>query len=252
MKKEIEEWWDETSESYQQSSTISTRSAHYGPYSPDEATLNLLGKVKGKRILEIGCGGGQCSIAFAKQGAICTAMDLSRQQLGYAKGLAKKNKVNINFFQGNFQNLDKIKSSSMDIVFSAYALQYSPDLTSVFKQVYRVLKKNGVLAFSFDHPFFAIINPANHKIVDSYYNTGRHTLTQTWVDKSVHPFVYYRVKMSDIFDALRKANFLVERIIEPMTFKNQTAWTKGRWKKNYPKKMVGLLGPTIIFKARKV
>jgi len=252
MKKEIEEWWDETSESYQKSSTISTRSAHYGPYSPDESTLNLLGKVKGKRILEIGCGGGQCSIAFAKQGAICTAMDLSHQQLEYAKKLAQKNKVDINFFQGNFQNLNKIKSSSMDIVFSAYALQYSPDLSIVFKQVYRVLKKNGILAFSFDHPFFAIINPTNHKIVDSYYNTGKHVITQTWVDKSVHPFVYYRVKMSDIFNALQKANFLVERIIEPMTFKNQTAWTKGRWKNNYPKKMVELLGPTIIFKARKV
>ena len=211
-----------------------------------------MGDVKGKKIFEIGCGGGQCSIAFARQGAICTAMDISQNQLEHAKKLAKENKVDIHFFRGDFHNLNEIKSNSMDIVFSAFALQYSPNLSEVFKQVYRVLKKNGIIVFSFDHPFFAIVNPANQKIADSYFNTGKHTIMHSWVDKSLHQFVYYRVKISDIFNALKENNFSIERIIEPMTFKEQTAWTKGRWKKIYPKKIVELLGPTIIFEARKI
>ncbi len=251
MAKEIENWWDETSKFYQKSSTIPLRSAHYGPYSPDESAFNLLGRVKGKKILEIGCGGGQCSVAFAKQGAICTALDLSQEQLRYARKLAADNKVAIDFLKGSFQNLGKIKSNSIDIVFSAYALQYSPDLNKVFKQVYRILKKDGIFVFSFDHPFWSIINPATHKIADSYFNTGKHTLVKTWADKSRHKFVYYRVKLSDIFDALRKSRFLVDRIIEPITFKNQTAWVNGPWKQIYPKKQLKLLGPTIIFKAIK-
>ncbi len=57
MTKEIEKWWDNVSKGYQKGSNIHTKAAHYGPYAPNENELNLLGKVKGKKILEIGCGG---------------------------------------------------------------------------------------------------------------------------------------------------------------------------------------------------
>ena len=143
MTKEIKKWWEKASEYYQKESKIPTYSAHYGPGTPYENKLKLLGKIKGKHILEIGCGGAQCSIAFAKQGAKCTGIDISREQLNYAKALAKKNKVNIKLIQGTFQNLGKIKSNSQDIAFSAFAFQYSPNLNKVFRKVYRVLKKNG-------------------------------------------------------------------------------------------------------------
>ncbi len=106
--KKIQKWWNETSQQYQEwIKDTNPRYARYGPYSPNENKLNLLGNVKGKRILEIGCGGGQCSIAFAKQGAICTGIDISEKQLEYAEKLAKKNKVKVRFIHGSFQDLKK-------------------------------------------------------------------------------------------------------------------------------------------------
>ena len=40
----------------------------YGPDIPNERAYRLLGNVEGKRVLELGCGGEQASIALAHQG----------------------------------------------------------------------------------------------------------------------------------------------------------------------------------------
>jgi len=53
--------------------------------------LQLIGSVKNKHVLELGCGGAQCSIAFAKKGAIVTAVDVSSVEIEFAKKLADEN-----------------------------------------------------------------------------------------------------------------------------------------------------------------
>ena len=76
MTKETKKWWEQVSEWYQKESKIPI-SIHYGPGSPNEDKLKLLGNLKGKDILEIGCGGAQCGIAMAKKGAKVTGIDIS-------------------------------------------------------------------------------------------------------------------------------------------------------------------------------
>ncbi len=70
--------WNSTSPGYQAEHQIAVDAAHYGPFLPSEAELRLLGDVVGRRILELGCGGGQCSIAFARQGASAAGIDPPR------------------------------------------------------------------------------------------------------------------------------------------------------------------------------
>lgn len=251
MQNEIKKWWEETSGDYQQSSTIPTDSIHYGPYSPTEEDLKLLGDVTGKHILELGCGGGQCSIAFAKKGACIVGIDISKNQLEYAQNLASKNKVKVKFIQSNFMNLKDFRDKSFDIVFSAYALEYASNLLEVFKEVERVLKKRGLFVFSFDHPFYLILDPHTKKIRESYFDAGKKRVPVTWKDGSKQTPVYYKYKVSDIFNALVESGLTVEKILEPLSFKNQKAWTKGIWQKIYPKDAVKLVGPTVIFKAKK-
>lgn len=243
--KEIEKWWDESSGYFQKDMKIHTRAAHYGVHAPDEDRSNLIGNVKEKRILEIGCVGGQCSIAFAKKGAICTGIDISKEQLNYAKELAKKNKVDVKFIKMDFQNLGRFKQGSFDIAFSAWAFQYSQNIDRLFREIYRVLKKKGLFVFSLPHPFHDLINVKTHKIEKSYFKTGRYEELETWPDGSRHKFVGYRRKVSDIYNALAGAGFFVERLIEPLSFKDNTP------EKFYPKMLSRLVGPTIIFKTRK-
>lgn len=252
MTKEIEKWWNETSKGYQEDSKIRTKSAHYGPYAPDENKIRLLGSVREKRILEIGCGGGQCSIAFAKQGAKCTGLDLSKEQLKHAEELAKKNKVSVKFLKHDIQTLQGMKSKTYDIVFSAFALQYVPDLTKCFKEVFRVLKKGGLFVFSFDHPFYSSLSPETFKIDKNYNKSGKIEETETWPDGSKHKFVAYIRKVSDIFDSLQKSGFSIEKMIEPFDKKTERAWKEVNWKKIYPEKLVEMVCPTIIFKSKKI
>jgi len=251
MIKKIKKYWEASSKKYQEKSTISTSYAHYGPYAPHEDKLKLLGNIKNKKILEIGCGGGQCSIAFAKRGAVCKGLDICVEQIKYAKELAKKEKVNVDFSTKNIKNLEGIKSNSYDIVFSAFALQYIPNLKKCFKEVNRVLKKNGLFVFSFDHPFYSSLDPKTSKLVLNYNKLKICSQETIRPDGSKIEFIAYTHKISETYKCLVDNNFIVEEIIEPFDEKIEKGWTKNFWKKVYPLKLVRLIGPTIIFKSKK-
>ncbi|MAG79222.1 hypothetical protein CMI40_02500 [Candidatus Pacearchaeota archaeon] len=246
MTKETKKWWEGMAKYYQEECKIPI-DIHYGPGSPNEKELKLLGNLKGKNILEIGCGGAQCGIAMAKQGAKVTGIDISKEQLNFAKELAKKNKVKIKFIQGDIRDLKPIKSNSQDIVFSAFALHYVDNLSKCFKEVYRVLKKNGIFVFSFDHPFSRVIDSKNLKVKESYFKTGK--ITKVFSDKT-KKFVRYTYKLSDLHNTLVDWGFIVEKLIEPDSRKKYSydPWY-GLW--DYTPKLLKMIPPTIIFKARK-
>ena len=242
MTKETKKWWEHASQYYQKESNIKI-GIHYGPGSPFEDKLKLLGNLKGKKVLEVGCGGAQCGIAMAKKGAKVTGIDISEEQLKFAKKLAEKNKVNIKFIQRDFKKFPEVKSNSQDIVFSAFALQYADNLLETFKEIYRTLKKKGIFVFSLDHPFFnAMIDEKR-----SYLHTGK--FVETFSDKT-KKFVAYNHTVSELLNTLISAGFIVEKIIEPDSRKKYKGdpWA-GLW--DYTPKSMAKMPPTIIFKARK-
>ena len=116
------EGWNIISKGYQKKIRISLEDVHYGPISPGESELKLLGDVKGKDILEIGCGGGQNTIVLAKWGARSVGLDISEEQVKFARKLAQKNKVSTPFFVGNMEHLTMFKDESFDIVLSSHAI----------------------------------------------------------------------------------------------------------------------------------
>jgi len=255
MTRETKKWWDETSKWYQAESKIPI-AVHYGPGSPNDDKLGLIGKVKGKRILEIGCGGAQCSIAFAKLGAKVTAIDISTEQLKFAKKLAEQNRVRVDFYQGDIKRLWQISSNSQDIVFSAYALLYVDDLRKCFSEVKRVLKKDGLFVFSLGHPFWTVIanKPRDARRFGpkySYFDTGKFENVERWPDGSLHKFVMYRHTISDLYGTLTGAGFVVESILEPDSRKRhpKDSWY-GLWE--YTPELLKLIPPTIIFRCRPI
>ena len=60
MPTDIATQWDRQSAAYQDVANLPTNVAHYGPDIPTEAELRLLGDLRGKKVLELGCGGAQC------------------------------------------------------------------------------------------------------------------------------------------------------------------------------------------------
>lgn len=97
-----------------------------------------------KNILELGCGNGRDSIYFLKLGLNVTAIDSSDGVIAQLKG--KYEEDNIYFICDDFVSSLAIFSGQYDYVYSRFTLHAINEKqeTEVLKNVYKVLKKNGL------------------------------------------------------------------------------------------------------------
>lgn len=212
---EVKQWWEKAAADYQRQCHIPI-DILYGPGAPNEDELQLIGPVAGKHVLEIGCGGAQAAIAFSRRGAVVTGMDIAEAQLRFARDLAAREGVKITLFQGDMANLEPVSSASQDVVFSACAFGYVDDLLSCFAEVHRVLKPTGRFVWSVGHPFNDVVDSDDSeglRIVRSYFEVGVQIegATETPGDA----FASVNRTISDYFELLIQAGFVVERLIEP-------------------------------------
>ncbi len=91
-----------------------------------------------KNILELGSGQGANLYYLANKypGIQFTGIDL--------RPSIDKQLSNVELIEGDYHYLDKIKSNSQDIVYAFETLCYSTNKNKIFKEVNRVLKKDGV------------------------------------------------------------------------------------------------------------
>jgi SAM-dependent methyltransferase len=206
--------WDRHSAAYQAGARLPTDVAHYGPDIGSEADYRLLGDLKGKRVLELGCGGAQCSIAFAKQGAIAIGVDFSGEQLAFARRLCDKEGVKVELHHGDLADLAFLRADSIDVVFSAYALGYVDDLSRVFRQVHRVLKTGAPLVFSLPHPAYDMIDDDD---AEEPLLVRRSYFDQTPIEYEWNgvAFTDYHHTLSELFTGLTRTSYRVDAIMEP-------------------------------------
>jgi len=205
--------WDRYATAYQEQAALPTDVAHYGPDAPTETDLHLLGSLRGKRVLDLGCGGAQASIAFARQGAIVTGVDFSAGQLGHARHLAEAEAVKVEFRLGDLADLAFLRSDSVDLVFSANAFGFVEDLGRVFRQVHRVLKVGAPFVFSIQHPVAQLIDEEAEQpllIRRSYFDRSPLAYRRDEVDFTVYPHNF-----ADVYMGLVRASYKVETVIEP-------------------------------------
>ena len=125
------------------SSTIARYSA------PPEATVfpleyafHLLGDVKGKTILEYGCGDGLNTVILANRGARVIALDISAELLGIARHRLKENGCDgVELLLGSAHSLP-LKDESVDVVFGM-AILHHLELKLASSEIQRVLKRGG-------------------------------------------------------------------------------------------------------------
>jgi SAM-dependent methyltransferase len=147
-------WWDGEADSYQaeHGDFLGDASFVWGPEGLDEADVHLLGDVVGRRILEIGCGAGQCGRWLTTQGAQVVGSDLSWGQLQHSRRLDSRVETALPVAQADAQRLP-FRDGVFDLACSAYgALPFVTDATVVLREVARVLRPGGRLVFSTTHP----------------------------------------------------------------------------------------------------
>jgi SAM-dependent methyltransferase len=213
MGDEAKQWWERHALEFQAAAQLPI-DVVYGTHVA-ETQLQLIGPVAGKHVLEVCCGGAQCGIAFAKQGAIVTGVDIAAAQLAFARELAAQHHVAIDLYQCDAADLDPIASESQDLAFSSIAFHYVDDLLSCFKEVYRVLRRGGLFVWSVGHPYIAMIDPATLTPTRSYFDTGKVVMGSEVSDEIGFAFAENRRTVSDYVNILLEAGFLIERLLEP-------------------------------------
>lgn len=103
----------------------------------------IIGNIKNKKILDLGCGLGEASIYFATKLAKVTALDLSPGMLKLTNKLAQINKVKIKTHLATAENFKLKKNNKFDIIYAGNCLHHS-NIKETLKSISFHLKKDGI------------------------------------------------------------------------------------------------------------
>jgi len=163
-------------------------------------TLQLLGNVKDKEVLDLGCGTGVYTKILAKKGAKVKGIDISEKEIEIAKRINPK----IEFKVGNAEKLP-YKNEEFDIVLAALVLEHFKNWNKVLKEINRVLRKNGLFVFSAGNPVSNCIRKKGSKIkiIRSYFKEGG--IKSNWWDNI--SMIWYHKTFGTIVKLLVKNKF---------------------------------------------
>jgi ubiquinone/menaquinone biosynthesis C-methylase UbiE len=109
-----------------------------------EHCLSYIGDLKGKDLLEVGCGNGlNCLYIDLKYGAKdIIGIDLNQANLDLAREQDKNSRIR--FIHDNAQELVNIEDHSIDVIICIESAFHYPDKNAFFRQISRVLRSDGV------------------------------------------------------------------------------------------------------------
>lgn len=112
-----------------------------------EFAFHLLGDIRGKTVLEYGCGDGINTILLANRGARVISLDISPDLISVARRRLTTNGVckGVDFIAGSAHDVP-LESESVDVVFGI-AILHHLDLELASREIHRLLKKGGTAIF---------------------------------------------------------------------------------------------------------
>ena len=200
-----------------------------------ERDLRLLGDVRGKRVLELGCGAARWSIALARKGVRPVGIDLSSRQLARARELTRDARVRFPLVRGSAERLP-FRSAAFDIVFCDWGAMTFSDPTRSVPEAARVLRKGGRFVFATATPlrqatYDARTDRQSSRLVRPYFGRYRFEFPD---DSAVEFHPPYGVWI----DLFRENGLRVERLVETRPNRGQRSTYLSRadadWARSWP------------------
>ena len=179
-----------------------------GKTSLNEIELNLLGDIKGKKIVHLQCHFGQDTISLSRLGAIVTGVDLSDKAIESARQIAKETNSNATFICCNIYDLPNHLNEKFDIAFTSYGtIGWLPDLDNWAKIISTFLKPKGQFVLVEFHPVVWMFDDNFEKIGYRYFNSGAIVETEngTYADRDANitqSYVMWNHGISEVLNSL--------------------------------------------------
>ncbi len=125
------------------------------------------GELRGKRVLGLASGGGQQMPVFAALGARCTVFDISSRQLESERLVAERESYDIEIVRGDMTERLPFEDESFDLIFHPVSNCYVKDVSHVWRECFRVLKKGGTLLSGVDLFINHLVDEDEKMIVNS-------------------------------------------------------------------------------------
>jgi SAM-dependent methyltransferase len=225
-------WWDAQSAAYYQEhgAFLGDADLLWCPEGLREADARLLGDVRDRDVLEVGCGAAQGARWLVTAGAGVTAFDVSMGQLRQARRLDERTAVPVErLVQADAQALP-FRAEVFDVVASAFgAIPFVADSAGVMREIARVLRPGGRLVFSVTHPMRWVFpddpGPAGLTVQQSYFDRTPYVEVD---DHGSATYVEHHRTLGDRIREVVGAGLTVVDIIEPeWPADNENVW--GQW-----------------------
>jgi len=212
-------WWDAEARDYyaEHGEFLGDVDLLWCPEGLREADAELLGDVRGRQVLEVGCGAAQGARWLVQAGATVTAFDVSAGQLGQARALDARTGVAVRrLVQADAQSLP-FADASFDLVVSAFGgVPFVADSAGVMREVARVLLPGGRFVFSVTHPtrwaFPDDPGPAGLTVHQSYFDRTPYVETS---DDGSATYVEHHRTLGDRVRELVGAGLALVDLVEP-------------------------------------
>ncbi len=160
----------------------------------------------GKKVIDVGCGGGILSESMAQRGATVTGIDMGEAPLSVAKLHRLESGVEVDYQRITAEELASQQPQSFDVVTCLEMLEHVPDPASIIKACSQLVKPGG-------HVFFSTINrnPKSYLLAI----VGAEYLLKM-LPKGTHDYSKF-IKPSELESWAREAD-LVTRELTGMTY----------------------------------
>lgn len=220
---EVQRRWDKGAEVWDKGYTRYGDTYRRNLFNP--ALFPLIGKVKGKRVLDAGCGQGYMARLLAERGARVIGIDLSKEFIKIARQYEKKKPLGIKYIQADLARVPQLKNRYFDLIVSVYVLCDVRDYDTAIGEMARVLKPGCRFIFLIEHPCFnwqsggwkrvpadsLRTEDSRYLMVKDYFRRG--TQESQW--GSLPLLLTFVRPLSDYFHFLKRHGFVVRDLIEP-------------------------------------
>ncbi len=226
------DYWEANARAY--ASLINNRGTPHHRHILNPCVERLLGDVRGKRLLDAGCGEGYLSRYYARRGAVVTGIDVSGEMIQIGKERAVVEGLDIDHRVGDICDLRGVPDDHFDLVLCNLVLLNIPCLDAAVQELARVLRGHGVLVASVVHPAFNLYGPGRWEVGEKDYKTGRRRglffrmdnyfdekgYERYWRTRAgeqfPRPIVFFHRTVSTYFSAFRSSGLIVTDIEEPV------------------------------------